>query len=76
MLRLLCANDIAARVGVHQRTAIRLLECGEIAAFKDGARWRTTEQAYEEWVRQKLQPYRVNALTAPILPMRVLFRDR
>jgi helix-turn-helix protein len=76
-MQLLGTADIAALIGIDPRTVIRLFKSGEIRAFKAGPKlWRTTRPVYEQWVKDKLEPDRVNALTAPTLPMPVLFRDR
>lgn len=81
-MQLLGPKDIGALLGVHERTAIRLFEDGEILAFQIPTRsgrlqrWRTTRDIYDAWLKEKLDPGRVNALTAAHLNMRVLFRDR
>ena len=76
-MQLLGPKDVAALLGVHERTAIKLFATGEIRAFRAGPKlWRTTREVYDAWVAEKLQPDRRNCLTEPVLPMRVLVRDR
>ena len=81
-MQLLCPKDIGALLRVHERTVIRLFEDGEMLAFqipnRSGQlqRWRTTREIYDAWLKDKLDPGRLNALTAAHLNMRVLFRDR
>jgi len=76
-MQLLGPKDVAALLGVHERTAVKLFATGEIRAFKAGPKlWRTTREVYETWVKEKLQADRRNSLTAPALPLRVLMRDR
>lgn len=47
---ILCAKEIAVRLGVSERTATRLLKSGEIAGFRVGKLWRTTELHLESYV--------------------------
>ena len=76
-MQFLGPKEIAALVGVHERTVVRLFATGELPAFKVGPKlWRTTREAFDAWVKEKLQPSRRNSLTAPALPLRVLMRDR
>jgi excisionase family DNA binding protein len=52
---LLCAKDVANRLGIEPRTAARLMAGGEIEAFKlSGKVWRTTAAAVEAYVSREL----------------------
>lgn len=53
---LLCAKQVAAQLGVAERTATRLLRDGEIVAFKVGKTklWRTTAQQVADYIARSL----------------------
>jgi excisionase family DNA binding protein len=54
-VKLLCTKEIAALLGVHPRTAIRMFKSGEIQAFRSGPRlWRTTSEICDQYVKRKL----------------------
>ncbi len=54
-MQLLCAKDVARRLGIEPRTAARLMATGEIEAFKlSGKVWRTTAVAVESYVARQL----------------------
>lgn len=51
---LLCAKDVAKRLGVEPRTAARMMATGEIEAFKlSGKVWRTTTAAVDAYVARQ-----------------------
>jgi excisionase family DNA binding protein len=55
-VKVLCAKQVAARLGVSERSAAKLLRRGEIQGFKLGGRvWRTTEEAVLEYLRRELE---------------------
>jgi excisionase family DNA binding protein len=52
-MQLLGAKDVGVRLGMHERTAIRLFESGEMAALKVRGRWRVRTEDYEAYLRRQ-----------------------
>jgi excisionase family DNA binding protein len=51
-----CAKDVATRLGVEERTAVRLLRTGEIDGFKvNGRVWRTSRENVERYIARELR---------------------
>lgn len=52
---ILCAKEIAARLGISARSAVRLMKSGDIKSFRAGRKpWRTTELHLESYVQSAL----------------------
>jgi excisionase family DNA binding protein len=52
-MNLLTAKDVARRLNISERTALRLLARGEIEAFKvSGKIWRVEEAQLEDYIRR------------------------
>ena len=62
---ILCGKEIASRLGVSERTATRLLKSGEIAGFRVGKLWRTTELHLESYVAGRFQREREQRAAPP-----------
>ena len=54
----LCAKEVGLSLGVSTRTAQRLLNTGEIAAFRVGKLLRTTEAEIGIYVARQFERYR------------------
>lgn len=55
-MSLLTAKDVAARLNVSERTALRLLARGEIHGFKvSGKIWRVAEGHLLEYIARELE---------------------
>jgi AraC-like DNA-binding protein len=60
---ILCAKEVAGRLGLSPRSVARLFLSGQLAGFRAGARkWRTTELHLESYVSQQILKQR--AVTA------------
>jgi len=47
-------KELAALLGVHHRTALRMVHRKEIKAFRAGPKlWRVTRQSYEAYIRER-----------------------
>ena len=53
---LICSKQLGHLLGVHWRTAQRLVRSGEIPAFqvRPGGPWRTTREAYTAYVARQI----------------------
>lgn len=52
---LLSAKEVAARLGVCERTAIRLMQSGAIRGFQVGGKlWRTRPEIVDAYIREGL----------------------
>jgi excisionase family DNA binding protein len=74
-MQFLGPKDIAAVIGIHEKTAVRMFRSGELPGFKAGPKlWRISRQSFEAWAKTKELSCRM--ATAPALPLSVLVLDR
>lgn len=52
-LRLLTLREAAAILQVSKRTLLRMIQQGEVPAFKVGGQWRIRESQFKKWVAEK-----------------------
>ena len=52
-LRLLALAEAAAILQISKRTLLRMIQGGEVCAFKVGGQWRMRESHLRKWVEQK-----------------------
>ena len=58
-IQLLCVKEVAARLGVADKTCAKLLRTGQLDGFKlSGKYWRTTEVHVQAYVARKLHEQR------------------
>jgi len=54
-MELLCSKQVGKMLGVHSRSAVKLLRSGQIRGFKPGGRvWRTTKAEIEAYIQREL----------------------
>jgi excisionase family DNA binding protein len=52
-LRLLALAEAAAILQISKRTLLRMIQGGEVCAFKVGGQWRIRESHLRSWVEHK-----------------------
>ncbi|MGH7829827.1 MAG: helix-turn-helix domain-containing protein [Candidatus Binatia bacterium] len=52
-LRLLALREAAAILQISKRTLLRMIQGGEVRAFKVGGQWRMRESHLRQWVELK-----------------------
>lgn len=52
-LQLLNLADAARILHVSKRTLLRMIQHGEVTAFKVGGQWRLRESLLRQWIRRK-----------------------
>jgi excisionase family DNA binding protein len=70
-LRLLALAEAAAILQISKRTLLRMIQGGEVCAFKVGGQWRMRESHLRKWVEQK-----ENATSPPVLRSKETGQDR
>lgn len=71
-LQLLCAKEVAARLGVTPRVAAKMLRSHQIKGFKlSGKYWRTTEIHLEFYVARSMQEHAATAIKARVRSLAV-----
>ncbi len=67
-MTILGPKDIAARLGISERGATRLMRQGDIPSFRAGAKpWRTTELHLESYIGRQMEVER-KGYTLPATP--------
>lgn len=52
-IRLLTLEAAAEILQVSKRTLLRMIQKGEVPAFKVGGQWRIRESQFKKWVEEK-----------------------
>jgi excisionase family DNA binding protein len=52
-LKLLTLLEAASILQISKRTLLRMIQQGEVPAFKVGGQWRIRESQFRKWVEQK-----------------------
>ncbi|HEV8340895.1 MAG TPA: helix-turn-helix domain-containing protein [Candidatus Binatia bacterium] len=52
-LKLLTLSEAASILQLSKRTLLRMIQQGEVPAFKVGGQWRIRESQFRKWVEDK-----------------------